>query len=161
MRVIMEQAFTFHPIGVIRSPHTQREDMPCQAVRSQAEGTIEVDPRYAAGLLDIEGFSHIILIYVFDRAGSPQLIVTPFLDDRSHGVFATRHPHRPNPVGLSVVELLSRDGPVLHVRGLDVLDGTPLLDIKPYVPQFDHHPASRTGWLQGQEDDRPWQPRYP
>lgn len=154
------QLFTFRPIGVIRSPFTSLEDMPIQAARSTAPGCVEVFEPYAPGLLDVEGFSHIILLYVFDRIGEARLVVQPFLDDAPHGIFATRHPARPNPIGLSVVELLRREGLMLYVAGLDVLDGTPLLDIKPYVPQFDRFDATRTGWLRGQEERRPWKPRY-
>ncbi|HEC22109.1 MAG TPA: tRNA (N6-threonylcarbamoyladenosine(37)-N6)-methyltransferase TrmO [Chloroflexi bacterium] len=156
----MAGPFVFRPIGVIRSPFTEREGMPIQSARSEAEGRVEVFEAYAEGLKDIEGFSHLILIYVFDRIEHPALTVRPFLDDAPHGIFATRHPARPNPIGLSVVELVSREGATLHIRGVDVLDGTPLLDIKPYVPQFDHHTATRTGWLKGQEEERPWEARY-
>jgi len=156
----MPDAFTFHSIGVIRTPYHDREGMPIQSARSEAAGTIEIDPQYAAGLADIESFSHLILIYVFDRSPGPELTVRPFLDDTEHGIFATRHPARPNPIGLSVVELERREGNVLHVRGVDMLDRTPLLDVKPYVPQFDHHPATRTGWLAGQEQSRPWRSRF-
>ena len=152
--------FTFEPIGVIHSPFTTREGMPIQSSRSTARGYVEVFGDYVPGLQGIEGFSHIILLYVFDQAGEPHLIVRPFLDDIEHGVFSTRHPARPNPIGLSVVELLRCEGASLHVRGLDVLDKTPLLDIKPYVPRFDHHAATRTGWLKGQEEERPWEARY-
>lgn len=156
----MSNSYTFRAIGTIHTPFTEREGMPAQAARSEIEGRVELLPEYEPGLVDIEGFSHIILLYVFDRAEAPQLSVTPFLDDQPHGLFATRHPFRPNPIGLSVVELLRREGSVLHVCGVDVLDGTPLLDLKPYIPQFDHHEATRTGWLQGQEDERPWKARY-
>lgn len=153
-------SFMFTPIGIIHSDFVNREGMPCQSARSESEGIVEVFDAFAEGLRDIEGFSHIILIYVFDRSGEPNLIVRPFLDDTEHGVFATRHPNRPNPIGLSVVELIRRDGNQLAVKGLDVLDQTPLLDIKPYVPRFDHHPADRTGWLSGQEEERPWRANY-
>ncbi|GAB4468649.1 MAG: tRNA (N6-threonylcarbamoyladenosine(37)-N6)-methyltransferase TrmO [Anaerolineae bacterium] len=156
----MQPAYTFKPIGLIRSPFTDREGMPIQAVRSDAPGRVEMDGAYVKGLLDIEGFSHLILLYVFHRIEEPELIIRPFLDDQPHGVFATRHPARPNPIGLSVVELIEHDGNVLYIRGVDVLDSTPLLDIKPYVPQFDHHTVTRTGWLKGQEDRRPWQSHY-
>lgn len=156
----MPITFTFTPIGVIHSPFTEREGMPIQSARSTAEGRIEIDEAYAEGLKDIEGFSHIYLLYVFDRATETKLTVYPFLDDQPHGVFSTRFPGRPNPIGLSVVELLRREGTTLHVAGIDVLDGTPLLDLKPYAPKFDHHPATRTGWLGGQEDERPWKARF-
>ena len=156
----MSSIYTFKSIGIIHSPFTAREGMPIQSSRSAEQGRVEVFEEYAPGLQDVEGFSHIILLYVFDRAGKCQLTVRPFLDDMQHGVFSTRHPARPNPIGLSTVELVRREGNILYVAGLDILDQTPLLDIKPYVPRFDHHPAPRTGWLQGQEEQRPWRSRY-
>lgn len=156
----MSNSFTFKPIGIIHSPFVDVAGMPIQSARSEAEGVVEVFEGYALGLVDVEAFSHLLLLYVFDRAGETRLTVTPFLDDSPHGVFSTRYPARPNPIGLSVVELVERDGCRLYVRGIDVLDGTPLLDIKPYIPQFDHHPVTRTGWLTGQEGDRPWRARY-
>ncbi len=141
--------FTVRVIGVIHTPYTGRSGMPIQAARSEAAGHVEVYPEYAAGLKDLDGFSHIILIYWFHRAGDCSLVVRPFLDDRLHGLFATRYPDRPNPIGLSVVELTAVDGPMLRVRAVDVLDGTPLLDIKPFVPAFDHREGARVGWLTG------------
>lgn len=152
--------FTFTPIGVIHSPFTEREGMPIQSARSMVEGRVIIDEAYVEGLKDLEGFSHIYLLYVFDRAADTKLTVYPFLDDQPRGVFSTRFPGRPNPIGLSVVELVRREGTTLHVAGIDVLDGTPLLDLKPYVPQFDHHPATRTGWLGGQKDNRSWKARF-
>ena len=117
---------------------------------------MEVFPEFAAGLKDIGLFSHIILIYHFDRAGDVELIRKPFLDDDSHGIFATRHPCRPNGIGISVVSLLSREGNLLKVGGIDVLDGTPLIDIKPYVPRFDSWPDASEGWFAGKEKrDKP------
>jgi tRNA-Thr(GGU) m(6)t(6)A37 methyltransferase TsaA len=135
-----------HPIGLIRSPFTEAAQVPIQAARSQARGRVEVEPAYAEGLQDVEGFSHLHLLYVFHRSPPRGLRVTPFLDVQPRGVFATRHPCRPNPLGLSVVRLLARQGNVLEVEGVDVLDGTPLLDIKPYVPDFDVRLNTRTGW---------------
>jgi tRNA-Thr(GGU) m(6)t(6)A37 methyltransferase TsaA len=155
-----QQDFHVRSIGVIRSPFVEAEGMPIQTTRSEAEGAVEIYKEYAEGLADVETFSHVFLLYVFDRAGEPRLTVTPFLDDSPHGLFSTRYPARPNPIGLSVVEIIARDGCTLYVRGVDVLDGTPLLDIKPYIPQFDHHPVTRMGWLTGQEDNRPWEARY-
>lgn len=156
----MQDTFVFRSIGVIRSPFTSLEDTPIQSARSGAGGRVEVFEPFIEGLKDIEGFSHLILLYVFHRAGRPQMVVRPFLDDEPRGVFATRHPARPNPIGLSIVELVSRQRHVLHVRGIDVLDGTPLLDLKPYVPKFDYRAVTRTGWLSGQEEERPWGARY-
>ncbi|MBN1285009.1 MAG: tRNA (N6-threonylcarbamoyladenosine(37)-N6)-methyltransferase TrmO [Anaerolineae bacterium] len=157
---------TYRPIGVIHTPFTERAGMPIQAARSEAVGYVEVYPQYRPALADLDGFSHIFLVYHFHRADPPQLSVRPFLDDTSHGLFATRHPHRPNPIGLSVVRLdrVALDNPpVLHVTGVDMLDGTPLLDIKPYVPQFDAHEAPHTGWIGAQGDrlaNRAWRARF-
>jgi tRNA (adenine37-N6)-methyltransferase len=141
-------SISFTPIGTIHSPFTDLTGMPIQpAGARETVGTVVVDPSYAAGLQDLEGFSHIYLLYCFHRAASLQLRVVPFLDNREHGVFATRAPSRPNPIGLSVVELLKVQGNRLTVRGIDVLDGTPLLDIKPYIEAFDRVEKSRSGWL--------------
>ena len=138
----------FQSIGLIRSPFDKPEGMPIQAAEAAyVRGTIELDPAYAEGLADIEGFSHLILLYQFHRVRTAQLTVVPFLDQRPHGVFATRAPARPNPIGLSVVRLLNVDGCRLQVQGVDVLDGTPLIDIKPYVPAFDVYSAQQIGWF--------------
>lgn len=140
----------FESIGQIRSPFTRRDQTPIQPYRSQAAGRVELLPEYEPGLKDLDGFSHIILLYVFHHADPGyDLTATPFLDDEPKGLFATRYPRRPNPIGLSVVRLARREGRVLHVDGIDVLDGTPLLDIKPYVPPFDAHPDAEWGWLAG------------
>jgi tRNA-Thr(GGU) m(6)t(6)A37 methyltransferase TsaA len=138
-----------HPIGLIHSPFTEKGETPIQAAFSQAQGTVEVYAEYVAGLQDIEGFSHITLLYWFNQSEGYQLVVRPFLDRVKRGLFAVRYPARPNPIGISVVELVERDGNQLRVRGLDVLDGTPLLDIKPFVPAFDHRESARVGWLEG------------
>lgn len=144
------------PIGVIRSPFTQAAGTPIQASMAEgATGTVEIFPAFAAGLKDLDGFDRIWLLYWFDRAVAPKLIVTPYLDDQPHGVFATRAPARPNAIGMSAVRLLCIDICTLHVADVDILDGTPLLDIKPYVPQFDHLSAERTGWLR-QAGNRRW-----
>lgn len=137
----------FKPIGVIRSEHTVAEKTPIQPVFAKGcRGRVEILPEYAEGLCDVEGFSHIYLIYVFHKAGPPKLIVKPFLQDVDHGIFAIRGPCRPNPVGLSIVRLIRREGNVLYLDGLDVLDGTPLLDIKPYTIKFDRIETTRNGW---------------
>lgn len=136
------------PIGVIHSPFTEESKTPIQPSRSQAVGKIELFPQFADGLQDIEGFSHLILIYVFHRSSGYSLQVTPFLDDKRRGLFATRYPRRPNPIGLSTVRLLSQDVNVLEIEGVDVLDGTPLLDIKPYMPEFDIRTDVRSGWYE-------------
>ncbi len=140
--------FILHPIGVIHSPFTEKSSTPIQPSRSQALGLVEVDPEYVEGLLDIEEFSHIILLYAFHQSSGYSLRVEPFLDDREHGLFATRYPCRPNPLGLSVVRLVSRQGNTLTIQGVDVLDGTPLLDIKPYVPDFDLQRDVKAGWYE-------------
>ncbi|HHR86119.1 MAG TPA: tRNA (N6-threonylcarbamoyladenosine(37)-N6)-methyltransferase TrmO, partial [Candidatus Acetothermia bacterium] len=111
-------------------------------------GTVEVFDRFAEGLKDLDGFSHVILIYHLHRSSGFKLLTVPFMDTVKRGVFATRAPHRPNPIGLSVINLIKIEGAVLHVRNIDILDGTPLLDIKPYVPDFDHHQVARFGWLE-------------
>jgi tRNA-Thr(GGU) m(6)t(6)A37 methyltransferase TsaA len=143
------------PIGIIRSPFRASEGAPIQpGARGSAEGTVEVRPEYAAGLRDLEGFDRVWLVYWFDRADGPRLTVIPFLDEVERGLFATRAPCRPNPIGLSSVRLLGVEGCVLRVGDLDVLDGTPLLDIKPYVPRFDCHAVERCGWV----DEAPGDP---
>lgn len=140
--------FSFRPIGFVRSPYTATKEVPKGlGAAHRAEGTIEILPEFAEGLLDVEGFSHFYVLWVFDRAEwSGELTGKPPSDDRPHGVFATRSPRRPNPLGLTVVELLRREGRVLHVRGVDMLDGTPVLDLKPYLSSI---PAEdlRRGWL--------------
>jgi tRNA-Thr(GGU) m(6)t(6)A37 methyltransferase TsaA len=140
---------TYHPIGVIHTPFTDLAEMPIQPTgAASAPGTAEVFSPYAVGLTDLGGFSHVILIYHLHGAAREDLLVTPFLGSRPHGIFATRAPTRPNPIGLSIVELLGIEGNLLHLGNLDILDGTPLLDIKPYVPQFDAPLNARSGWLE-------------
>lgn len=139
---------TYTPIGGIHSPFKHLEDMPIQPTSiASASGTLEIYPEYVPGLRDLAGFSHIYLLYHFHRSRPASLVVTPFLDTEPHGVFATRAPRRPNPIGLSLVKLNHIEANRVYVEGLDVLDGTPLLDIKPYVPQFEHPRAVRIGWL--------------
>jgi tRNA-Thr(GGU) m(6)t(6)A37 methyltransferase TsaA len=138
-----------NPIGVVHSPFKEATGTPIQASMAQATlGTVEVFPAFAEGLKDLDGFDRIWLLYWFDRATVPKMVVTPYLDDQPHGVFATRAPARPNPIGMSAVRLLRIEGCLLHVADVDILDGTPVLDIQPYVPRFDHLPVERTGWLQ-------------
>jgi tRNA-Thr(GGU) m(6)t(6)A37 methyltransferase TsaA len=136
------------PIGIIHSPFTDKKQTPIQPPRSRAVGRVEVYPEFAEGLQDIEGFSHIILLYVFHCSTEYTLRVEPFLDDKKRGLFATRYPCRPNPIGLSIVRLLARQENLLEIEGVDVLNGTPLLDIKPYVPEFDTRTDVQTGWYQ-------------
>ncbi len=141
------KAIVYRPIGVIRSEHTKAEDTPIQPVYAKdCKGEAEVFPEFAVGLRDVEGFSHLYLIYHFHQAGPTQLLVKPFLHDIERGIFATRAPCRPNAIGLSVVELIRREGNVLHLSGVDILDGTPLLDIKPYTAKFDRFETTRNGW---------------
>ena len=125
--------------------------MPIQGVFApEAQGTVEVFDRFADGLGDLEMFSHVYLLYAFDRAEDGPLICVPFLDDRPHGVFATRAPRRPNAIGLSIVRLLAREGTTLRVAEVDVLDGTPLLDLKPYIPRIDLRPDASSGWVRNE-----------
>jgi len=136
------------PIGVIRSPFSEPAGMPIQpSGAAGVEGRVDILPEYAGGLQDLEGFSHVVLLYLFHRSEGFDLKVVPFLDTEPRGLFATRAPRRPNPIGLSVVRLLRVEGMVLEIEGVDVLDGTPLLDIKPYVPAFDQPTDCRVGWL--------------
>jgi len=140
-------------LGIIHTDHASKEEAPIQgAFRPDAVGTVEIFPEYAEGLLDIELFSHLYLFYHFDRAEPGELVRHPFLDDTPHGIFAMRHPCRPNGIGITVVRLMERRGNRLTVSGIDVLDGTPLLDIKPYVPRFDCHPEASEGWFAGKDD---------
>jgi len=142
------QAITYTPIGVIRSPFTTLAGMPIQTVAAtDVAATVELDPRYAAGLRDIDGFSYLLLITHLHLMQGFALEVTPFMDTQPHGVFATRSPRRPNPIGLSIVRLVRREGATLHIEEVDLVDGTPVLDIKPYVPQLDDRAAEHTGWF--------------
>ncbi len=150
--------FVVQPIGIIHSPFRTKEAAPVQgALAPEAEGSVEVFAEVAPALKDIERFTHLYLLYRFDRAGEIQFVRPTFLDDEPHGLFASRHPCRPNGIGLSVVRLVGREGNVLRVAGIDVLDGTPLLDIKPYIPRFDCRPEAGEGWLAG-KDARPKPP---
>ena len=147
----MQDPVTLTPIGIIRSPFTSLAGMPIQPGGARdVLGRLELDPALAPGLADLDGFSHIYILYVFHASKGFVPTVVPYLDDTPRGLFATRAPKRPNPIGLSVVEVVSVEGNVLTVRGADMLDGTPLLDIKPYAPAFDA-PAGpvRSGWLEG------------
>ncbi len=141
---------TFRPIAQMRTRFTGQAGTPIQAAMvAEERGAIEVLPEYAAGLDDLAGFSHIFIVYVFDRVAGSALRVVPYLDTVEHGIFATRSPKRPNPIGLAVVRLLGISGNRVDVAGVDMLDGTPVLDIKPYVPAFDCHEASQIGWYAG------------
>ncbi len=149
MRQHSSQSTTFEmkPIGFVRSPYAETTQVPkgC-GVTHTTEGVLEILSEYEEGLMDIEGFSHLFVIWAFHRAESSALMGKPPTDDRAHGVFATRSPRRPNPIALTVVELIRREGPSLHVRGVDMLDGTPILDIKPYLSSVPAENLKR-GWL--------------
>ncbi|MFY9263312.1 MAG: tRNA (N6-threonylcarbamoyladenosine(37)-N6)-methyltransferase TrmO [Actinomycetaceae bacterium] len=141
------------PIGVIRSPFKDKKDAPIQgAFEPDARGFIEIDEEYVAGLLDIDQFSHLIVLYWMDRARTVDLRPIPFLDDAPHGIFATRNPRRPNKIGLMVVALERVEGNVLYIGNVDALDGTPVIDVKPYVPRFDSVPHADEGWFAGREN---------
>ena len=138
----------YTPIGIIHSPFREPVGVPIQAAAARGiRGTVEIYQEYSDGLEDIDGFSHLILIYEFHLAGKRSLKVKPFMDDREHGVFATRAPNRPNPIGFSVVKLIKQENNILHIEDLDIVDGTPLLDIKPYIPDLEAVTDIRTGWF--------------
>ena len=138
---------TMRPIGYVRSPFSETKQIPKgPGAKHEEEGVLELLPEFAEGLKDVEGFSHLFVLWAFHRSTDYDLVGTPPTDDRPHGVFATRSPRRPNPIGLTVVELLRRDGAKLHVRGVDMLDGTPILDIKPYLSSVPQEKLRR-GWL--------------
>lgn len=140
----------YEPIGVIRTPYTTPKGTPIQPGRApEVEGTIELRPEFVDGLSDLDGFSHVVLIYHLHLSEVCKLRVVPFLDDQPRGLFATRAPKRPNPIGLSVVKLSRIEGNLVYFTGVDMIDGTPLLDIKPYVPAFDDRTECRFGWLEG------------
>jgi len=139
--------FAIRPIGYVESPYKSTQEIPKGlGAKHEAEGALRILPEFELGLTDVEGFSHLIVIWAFDRAEGFSLIGTPPSDNRPHGVFATRSPRRPNPIGLTVVELMHREGTALHVRGIDMLDGTPILDIKPYLSNVPPE-RLRRGWL--------------
>ena len=152
------ETIEYRPIGVIHSPFSEGQGVPIQPRFGRGiKGTVEVFPEYVDGLADLDGFSHITLLYHFHRSIGYALAARPFLDGRKRGLFATRAPRRPNPIGLSTVRLVGIEGSTLHIFDLDILDGTPLLDIKPYVSVFEDSEAIRIGWLTGKlnEGDRP------
>ena len=146
----------FKPIGKIQTPYKTKEDCPIQPIyASNAEGKIEIFEPYAVGLKDIETFSHPHILYLFDRAGEVQLVRPTFLDDEPHGIYASRHPCRPNSIGMSIIQLIERVGNMLTVRGVDILDDTSLIDIKPYIPKFDIIESASNGWVGGMK----WRPK--
>ena len=139
----------YKPIGIIHSPFKKPEGVPIQSIVAKGiEGTVEIFAEYTEGLKDLESFSHIILIYHFHLAKKASLKVKPFMDEKLHGVFSTRSPSRPNPIGMSIVRLVKIEENIIHVQDVDIVDGTPLLDIKPYVPKFDVREVNSIGWLE-------------
>jgi tRNA (adenine37-N6)-methyltransferase len=155
MRETMKE-IKYKPIGIIHSHFKKPKGTPIQPKSAKGiKGTIEIFPEYSKGLNDLGGFSHIILIYHFHLAKKSSLIVKPFMDDKSHGIFAIRGPSRPNPIGISIVRLIKIKGNILYVQDLDIVDGTPLLDIKPYVPEFDKTEVTKIGWLEKNIDKLP------
>jgi tRNA-Thr(GGU) m(6)t(6)A37 methyltransferase TsaA len=139
----------YKPVGVVHSPFKEPKGTPIQPAGSKGiRGTVEVFPEYVKGLKDVDGFSHIILLYHFHLSRQSPLEVKPYMANEVHGVFAMRGPSRPNPIGVSVVRLIRLEQNVLHIQDVDIVDGTPLLDIKPYVPEFDIREVDRIGWLE-------------
>lgn len=138
-----------YPIGIIYTPFNEKEGTPIQPSRSNAEGIVQVFKKYQAGLDDLEGFSHVILVFRFHRSKGFKLKTIPFLDRVPRGLFATRYPRRPNQIGISIVRLLKRKKNMLYVKGVDILNGTPLLDVKPYLPDFDPKGRICVGWYKG------------
>jgi len=138
----------YKPIGIVHSAFRKPQNVPIQSLASKGiKGSVELAHEYVEGLKDIEGFSHIILIYHFHLSRDYSLIVKPYLDENRHGVFSTRAPSRPNPIGISIVRLTKIEDNILYIQDVDIIDGTPLLDIKPYVPKFDQRKTARIGWL--------------
>ncbi len=151
---VKDMEIRYRPIGIIHSEFNEQEETPIQGIFNESVGQVEVFPEFTEGLSDIESFSHLILLYHFDRATGCTLLQKPFLDGKkARGIFAIRHFNRPNPIGLSIVRLLGVNGNVLEIKGVDVLDGTPLLDIKPYVYRFDHREEVQSGWVDNQHID--------
>ena len=153
MKDRLPERVSFRPIGVIRSGHTDPAKTPIQPVYSRGcQGRAEILPEYEEGLRDLEGFSHIYVVFYLHRAEKMKLTVEPFLDTQPRGVFATRSPNRPNAIGLSLVKLIRREDNVLFLDEVDMLDGTPILDVKPYSSRFDHRDGVRDGWLETVDD---------
>ncbi len=151
---VKEIKLHYSPVGIVHSEHTIQDDTPIQGVFNDSRGTIEVFPEFEEGLTDIESFSHLILLYHFDRATGCDLKQKPFLDgQKDRGIFSIRHYNRPNPIGLSIVDNLGREGRFIKIGAVDILDGTPLLDIKPYVYRFDHRDEVKSGWVDDQHLD--------
>lgn len=142
-----------HPIGTIYTPHTDVKNMPIQPIAAEGiKGYIKLLPEFVDGLKDLEGFSHITLLYRFHKIEGYELLVTPFMDTENHGIFATKAPKRPNAIGMSTVKLIAIDGNILHIEQVDMLDGTPLIDIKPFYPRYDNRENVNIGWLEKNRD---------
>lgn len=153
----MNMEICYTPIGIIHSDFTDQEATPIQGIFSSSDGYIEIFPEFMPGTKDLEGFSHLFLIYHFHRAQKWTSFCRPFVDLKSEkGIFAIRHFNRPNPIGLSIVNLVSIEENILRITGLDILDETPLLDIKPYISQFDHRENVRSGWVDDQDIQKVW-----
>ena len=149
----MNSEITFQPIGIIHSPFKEREGIPIQPIGAKGiKGEIEIFPEFTEGLKDLDGFSHIILLFHFHLSTDYKLLVKPFMEDTIRGVFATRAPRRPNQIGMSVVQLDSIENNILHISNIDIVDGTPLLDIKPYVKKIDCVDSEKVGWLEEKTD---------
>jgi tRNA (adenine37-N6)-methyltransferase len=149
-----DEKFDFQPIGLIRSPNKELSKIPIQPVFCEGiEGTVVLNARYIDGLKDLDGFSHIYLFYYFNKSQKTCLRIKPYLSDEEHGIFATRAPHRPNKLGMSLVRLLRVEDNILYVSDIDILDGTPLLDIKPYIKRFDSKETAKSGWQDAVTDD--------
>jgi tRNA (adenine37-N6)-methyltransferase len=145
---------SFKPIGIIHTPFKNKEGMPIQSGGAQGiKGTIVLKKEFEPGLLDLDGFSHIILIYHFHKSYGFELQTIPFIDDKPHGVFSTRAPKRPNPIGISVVRLLNINNNILEIENVDIIDETPLIDIKPYIPEFDIHKIEKYGWIENKVNE--------
>jgi len=148
----MNRKIKYVPIGIINTPFRSIEDMPIQSAGAKGiSGTIELKNNFVKGLHDLEGFSHIMLLYHFHMVKKFELSVIPFMDNKPHGIFATRSPVRPNPIGISIVRLMRIDKNILHILDVDILDGTPLLDIKPFITSFDNRKVTKCGWFTGKE----------
>ena len=150
MKIEVMLEINYRPIGLIRTPFKEPKGTPIQPTGAEGvKGSIHLNPYYCEGLKSLNGFSHLILLYHFHLVEGYSLLVKPYIGKYSHGVFATRFPARPNSIGFSIVRLVSIDDCILHIEDVDIIDGTPLLDIKPYVPAFDHRETTSIGWLKG------------
>ena len=152
--LMCEGEYAFRAIGVVHSPHDDPRDTPIQPAYARGiKGTVVLWPEYSEGLQDLDGFSHVYLFYYFHRSRQTKLVLKPYLEDRKRGVFATRAPHRPNKLGMSLVRLTAIEGNVLHIEDVDILNGTPLFDIKPYIERFELRDRVESGWQEGVPDD--------